>query len=131
MNFAFMTLAILLIHGTTTQFISFCAFGNQPVCGVDYITYPNLCAIQVAAVQLKNYGPCTQMMTPSGELVMNCEKKYVPICGMDGVTYGNQCRLDTRKIPKRLMALVTLQITYSLLLPEIVIAMVNFRQYAL
>lgn len=77
---------------------SFCAWGNQPVCGDDYTTYPNLCALNNAGVNFLHYGPCTQVMNANGQLETTCEKEFKEVCGGDGVTYGNKCRMEARKI---------------------------------
>lgn len=92
--------AVLLLVYLCRSQGSFCSFGNQPVCGVDYITYPNQCALQVAGVNLKHYGECTQVMTADGNLVMNCPKTYSPVCGVDLITYANECRLQAKKVRK-------------------------------
>lgn len=92
--------AVLLMVCLYHTQANYCAFGQQKVCGADYITYPNICAIQVAGVQLVSYGPCTQMKTGDGKLISNCPKTYVPVCGLDGITYGNECRLKNANVDK-------------------------------
>lgn len=77
---------------------SFCSWGNQEVCADDYETYPNICALQNAGVNLLHYGSCIQKLNVNGELESDCPKEFKEVCGADGVTYGNKCRLEARKI---------------------------------
>ena len=49
-----------IITHQTTQ--SRCPWGDEPVCGVDYITYPNQCALAAAYVEMKYPGPCTKIL---------------------------------------------------------------------
>lgn len=79
---------------------TYCVWGNQQVCGDDYQTYLNLCALQNAGVNFVHYGPCVMTYNANGQLETTCDKKYMPVCGMDGVTYGNCCRMDARKVLK-------------------------------
>lgn len=73
-----------------------CPWGNQQVCGVDYITYENQCAIAAAYVEVKHLGPCTKVKViqeETGEetVVSNCPQAFMPVCGKDYVTYQNAC----------------------------------------
>lgn len=79
---------------------SYCAWGNQPVCGDDYQTYPNICALQYAGVNFLHYGNCDKILNAKGELETDCPKVFAEVCGEDGVTYGNECRMTARKIAK-------------------------------
>lgn len=49
-----------------------CPWGNEPMCGVDYTTYPNQCALATAYVELLHTGPCTKVMNDDGSLVSKC-----------------------------------------------------------
>ena len=75
-----------------------CVWGNMEVCGDDYETYPNLCALQNAGVTFRHYGACVEVLNANGQVETSCPKVLEEVCGMDGVTYGNRCRLDARKI---------------------------------
>ena len=77
---------------------NFCQWGNQEVCGDDYTTYPNLCALQAAGVNFLHYGACTQVLNANGQLETTCPKEFRSYCGVDGITYGNKCRLEARKV---------------------------------
>jgi len=92
------TVMMLLFVYVCNSLGNFCSFGQQTVCGVDYITYPNVCALQSSGVNMLHYGECSQIMTASGKLVVNCPHYYTPVCGVDLVTYGNQCRLKANKV---------------------------------
>ena len=75
-----------------------CVWGNTPICGDDYETYPNLCALQAAGVIFKHYGRCIETLNANGQVETDCPKTFEEVCGVDGITYGNRCRLDARKI---------------------------------
>ena len=80
-----------------------CPWGNNKVCGVDYITYENQCAIAAAYVEVKHMGPCTKVkvqMRETGEevIVSNCPQAFVPVCGKDYVTYQNICTLKFNEV---------------------------------
>ena len=77
---------------------SFCVWGNSPVCADDFQTYPNLCAMQNAGVNLVHYGDCVQTMNANGQIEITCKKEFVQVCGMDGITYGNKCRMEARSV---------------------------------
>jgi len=79
---------------------SYCVWGNQPVCGDDYQTYPNLCALQNAGVNKVHFGNCQQILNANGQVETDCPKIFDEICGMDGVTYGNECRMGARNVLK-------------------------------
>ena len=70
-----------------------CPWGNDPVCGVNYVTYANQCAIAAAYVEVLYNRPCTKIMTNEGVLESNCPQYYSPVCRRDGVTYLNECTL--------------------------------------
>lgn len=78
---------------TMTAFSSRCPWGEEPVCGVDYVTYPNQCALSAAYVEMKYPGPCTKVMK-NGNISSNCPQTYLPVCGRDAVTYLNECTLE-------------------------------------
>ncbi len=75
-----------------------CPWGNVAVCGVDYITYKNQCALAAAYVELKHFGPCNAIMTIEGELQENCSQVYEPVCGRDSVTYMNECTMKFKDV---------------------------------
>lgn len=77
---------------------SFCTWGNNPVCGNDYTTYPSICALQDAGVALAHYGACTQKMNANGVLESDCPEQFQEVCGMNGITYGNKCRMEARNV---------------------------------
>ena len=75
-----------------------CVWGNTPICGDDYETYLNLCALQNAGVNFKHYGACIETLNANGQVETTCPKTLLEVCGVDGITYGNRCRLDARKV---------------------------------
>ena len=77
---------------------SFCPWGNYPVCGVDYKTYANQCALQIAYVEFKHVGACKKIRNEAGEYLANCPQIFEPVCGRDGVTYMNECRLEANNV---------------------------------
>jgi coxsackievirus/adenovirus receptor len=92
------TLALLLmIMGLNCQ-INLCPGGNYEVCGVDFQTYPSVCALSQALVNLLKVGRCTETRSADGTLVMSCPEVYAPVCGVDLVTYGNECRAVSREV---------------------------------
>ena len=91
---------ILLIHLTKNfRRKGYCPWGNYPVCGVDYVTYLNQCALSVAYVELLHVGECKKIKSSTtGEFISNCSQLYEPVCGRDNVTYLNECRLEMNEI---------------------------------
>lgn len=75
-----------------------CPWGNNPVCGIDHITYPNQCALAAAYVEQLHPGPCVKVYNEKGVLEQNCPQTYLPVCGRDGVTYMNKCTLEDNKM---------------------------------
>lgn len=70
-----------------------CPWGSQKVCGDDFKTYGNICALQAAGVGFKAYGDCMMAINADGSVVANCPKQISLVCGRDGITYGNSCRM--------------------------------------
>lgn len=71
-----------------------CPWGRTPVCGDDYVTYPNICALYAAGVNVLAYKTCVNAVASDGTLVANCPNTISLVCGVDGITYGNLCRLQ-------------------------------------
>lgn len=66
------------------------------VCGVNGVTYDNLCYLQCAKVNLFCRGPC-----PSIRTNCQCHQRYVPVCGIDNKTYRNDCLMQCAEIRKQ------------------------------
>lgn len=92
------SLALLLVIAGLNCQVNLCSAGNYEVCGVDYVTYPNVCALHRSLVNLLHVGRCTQARAADGTLVMDCPDTYEPVCGVDLVTYANECRAVSREI---------------------------------
>ena len=97
LSFLYLTLSVTAQIVTPT-FVT-CVWGETPVCGADFQTYRNICALQAAAIDLKHFGACVETVNIDGQLEFSCPKTLTEVCGRDGVTYGNRCRLDARKVP--------------------------------
>lgn len=79
--------------------INSCPWGNEPVCGVNYITYPNQCALAAAYVEELHPGPCVKKIDENtGEIKSNCPQIFLPVCGRDTVTYLNKCTLEDNEV---------------------------------
>ena len=89
----------LLFHPSQSQLVTVCPFGNSPVCGQDYQTYQNECALMNAGISLLSYGACNQTMDLTGQLVAACPTDYLPVCGTNAVTYANVCRMEAADVP--------------------------------
>ena len=72
-----------------------CTLEYVPVCGVDNITYSNMCHLEAAQVEFAYDGGC---MTSVPQPEVACTKEYRPVCGVDNKTYGNMCMLDASGI---------------------------------
>lgn len=103
-NVSFITLILwtlaLSINHTSAQGVqsSYCPWGNTPICGDDYQTYPNICALQAAGVNILNYGVCNFVVGAGGTMVSNCPSTLNLVCGKDGITYGNLCRMEFQNV---------------------------------
>ena len=65
-------LCVMILSVFLTKSSNFCPWGNNPVCGVDMITYKNQCALTAAYVELDHFGACTKIKTITGvENVIN------------------------------------------------------------
>lgn len=102
-KFAVIATICLSISAQQPRRHSNCPWGNKPVCGVDYITYENTCAIAAAYVEKKHDGPCQKRKvvvkeTGKEEVVSDCPQPFMPVCGKDYVTYQNACTLKFNEI---------------------------------
>lgn len=88
---AVLNLMVLVAAIGSLQAITLCEWGTTPVCGEDFVTYPNLCALAESGVPLKSQGACTQIIDATGKIVSNCPKTYAPVCADNAVTYINDC----------------------------------------
>ena len=70
-----------------------CTLEYAPVCGIDDITYSNMCHMEAAQVELAYNGECKTSI-PRPEENVACTKEYRPVCGVDDKTYDNMCILD-------------------------------------
>jgi len=66
-----------------------CTKEYSPVCGMDGITYGNMCTLKAEHMGIKHQGECKSMDKP-----VACTLEWSPVCGIDGVTYGNMCMLE-------------------------------------
>lgn len=66
----------------------------NPVCGINGVTYQNLCRIrECARVDKSNMGPCgvPDYKAPKEKKTCQCSFRFSPVCATDFVTYQDSC----------------------------------------
>ena len=75
-----------------------CNNNFNPVCGVNGVTYTNLCQLKdCARVKKASEGPCgiPDWVKPTeSKSCDKCNFQFAPVCGKDHVTYQHQCLLS-------------------------------------
>lgn len=69
----------------------------NPVCGINGVTYSNLCKLkECARIDVANHGPCgiPDYKKPEGVDKCVCRFRFAPVCGTDFVTYQDRCVLN-------------------------------------
>lgn len=77
-----------------------CNFIFNPVCGINGVTYTNLCRLrECARLDLANKGPCG---VPNFKAVdgaeCKCNFQFNPVCGNDFVTYQDRCVMNCNSV---------------------------------
>lgn len=76
----------------------------NPVCGINGVTYQNLCSmIECAGVTKASIGPCgsPSFIIPEEPSICPCSFSFSPVCGNDGITYINSCLLICAGVSKK------------------------------
>ena len=63
-----------------------CLPADEPVCGVNGVTYANACQAACAGVEVDTSGECPSCVCDIND--------YNPVCGIDGNTYNNECEAN-------------------------------------
>ena len=81
-----------------------CNFNYNPVCGINGVTYLNLCRLKTCAnIEKAAAGPCGSYNyePPSSPKPCPCLYAFSPACGDNGVTYATNCMLMCAEVSKK------------------------------
>lgn len=81
-----------------------CNFNYNPVCGINGVTYLNLCRLKKCAnIEKAAAGPCGSYNyePPSSPKPCPCLYAFSPACGDNGVTYATNCMLMCAEVSKK------------------------------